>query len=301
MVDCEKGEIIHASDLIPNYTGTQIKKTLEDIFSIPCEVENDVNCAGLAEYFSGSAKGSSISLCLTIGTGIGGSIIINDKVFHGFSKKCGFKGYREFIFLYEQNFVEKPSNVTTNYTKKVLDTYQELLNKSYALLDEEQMVRITKLFNQKKRVYVYGRGSSALAAQEIKLRFMRIGVNIESIVDSHIMKMNFVLLNSDCLVIGISVSGKTDEVLDSLKAAKSRNATTVLITSRKEKEFEEFCDEIILLAVKEHLDNGKAISPQFPILVMVDIFYAHFLQSDKFHKQELHDYTLNALHNNKSM
>lgn len=135
----------------------------------------------------------------------------------------------------KQNFVEKPSNVATNYTKQVLDTYQELLNKSYALLDEEQMVRITKLFNQKKRVYVYGRGSSALAAQEIKLRFMRIGVNIESIVDSHIMKMNFVLLNSDCLVIGISVSGKTDEVLDSLKAAKSRNATTVFDNFKKRK------------------------------------------------------------------
>lgn len=93
MVDCKKGEIIHASDLIPNYTGTQIKKTLEDIFSIPCEVENDVNCAGLAEYFSGSAKGSSISLCLTIGTGIGGSIIINDRVFHGFSGSACEVGY----------------------------------------------------------------------------------------------------------------------------------------------------------------------------------------------------------------
>ena len=93
MVDCEKGEIIHASDLIPNYTGTQIKKTIEDIFSIPCEVENDVNCAGLAEYFSGSAKGSSISLCLTIGTGIGGSIIINDRVFHGFSGSACEVGY----------------------------------------------------------------------------------------------------------------------------------------------------------------------------------------------------------------
>ncbi|MEW9925438.1 ROK family protein [Clostridium butyricum] len=93
MVDCEKGEIIHASDLIPNYTGTQIKKTLEDIFSIPCEVENDVNCAGLAEYFSGSAKGTSISLCLTIGTGIGGSIIINDRIFHGFSGSACEVGY----------------------------------------------------------------------------------------------------------------------------------------------------------------------------------------------------------------
>ncbi|WP_415875171.1 SIS domain-containing protein [Clostridium sp.] len=139
-------------------------------------------------------------------------------------------------------------------------------------------------------------GSSALAAQEIKIRFMRIGVNVEAIVDSHIMKMNVVLLDSDCIVIGISVSGKTSEVLNSLKAAKSRNATTILMTSRKENEFEEFCDEVVLLAVKEHLENGKAISPQFPVLIMIDIFYAHFLQSDKFYKEKLHDYTLSVLH-----
>ena len=93
MVDPKEGKIVYSSSLIPNYTGTQIKKTLEDIFSIPCEVENDVNCAGLAEYFSGSAKGSSISLCLTIGTGIGGSIIINDRVFHGFSGSACEVGY----------------------------------------------------------------------------------------------------------------------------------------------------------------------------------------------------------------
>lgn len=227
-------------------------------------------------------------------------LFVSEAALSRFSKKCGFKGYREFIFLYKQDFIEKPSNITTNYTKQVLDTYQELLSKSYALVNENQISRISKLFAQKKRVYVYGRGSSALAAQEIKLRFMRVGVNIESIVDSHIMKMNVVLLNSDCLVIGISVSGNTSEVLDSLKDAKSHNATTILITSKKEKEFEKFCDEIMLLAVKEHLDNGKAISPQFPILVMIDIFYSHFLQSDTFHKQKLHDYTLYALDKNKS-
>ena len=73
MVDCEKGKITYAAPLIPNYTGTEIKKTLEDLYGIPCEVENDVNCAGLAEHFAGASKGSSISLCLTIGTGIGRS------------------------------------------------------------------------------------------------------------------------------------------------------------------------------------------------------------------------------------
>lgn len=85
MVDCEKGKITYAAPLIPDYTGTEIKKTMEKRFSIPCEVENDVNCAGLAEYFAGASKGTKISVCLTVGTGIGGAIILDGKVFHGFS------------------------------------------------------------------------------------------------------------------------------------------------------------------------------------------------------------------------
>ena len=85
MVDCENGKITYASPLIPDYTGTEIKKTLEELYGIPCEVENDVNCAGLAEHFAGAARGSRISVCLTIGTGIGGAILIDGKVFHGFS------------------------------------------------------------------------------------------------------------------------------------------------------------------------------------------------------------------------
>lgn len=57
MVDCEQGKILYSGELIPAYTGTEIKKTLENRFHVPCSVENDVNCAGLAELVSGAAKG----------------------------------------------------------------------------------------------------------------------------------------------------------------------------------------------------------------------------------------------------
>ena len=93
MVDCENGKITYASPLIPDYTGTEIKKSLEELYGIPCEVENDVNCAGLAEHFAGAARGSRISVCLTIGTGIGGAILIDGKVFHGFSGSGCEVGY----------------------------------------------------------------------------------------------------------------------------------------------------------------------------------------------------------------
>lgn len=93
MVDVEKGEIFYSAPLIPDYAGTKIKEELEKRFSIPCEVENDVNCAGLAENVSGAAKGSRITLCLTIGTGIGGCILIDGEVFHGFGGSACEIGY----------------------------------------------------------------------------------------------------------------------------------------------------------------------------------------------------------------
>lgn len=93
MVDTEKGEIFYAAPLIPNYAGTKFKETMEQRFGLPCEVENDVNCAGLAEAVSGGAKGSRVSLILTIGTGIGGCAIIDGKVFHGAGNSACEIGY----------------------------------------------------------------------------------------------------------------------------------------------------------------------------------------------------------------
>ncbi|MEF2766411.1 MAG: ROK family protein [Dorea phocaeensis] len=93
MVDTEKGEIFYSAPLIPNYIGTQFKAVMETRFHVPCEVENDVNCAGLAEYMSGASKGSKSALMLTIGTGIGGSMVIGGEVYHGCSGSACEVGY----------------------------------------------------------------------------------------------------------------------------------------------------------------------------------------------------------------
>lgn len=93
MVSTKEGRIIYAGPTIPNYTGVEIKKILEEEFSLPCSVENDVNCAALGEFNKGAAKGSNSMACLTIGTGIGGALILDGKVVHGFSNSAGEIGY----------------------------------------------------------------------------------------------------------------------------------------------------------------------------------------------------------------
>lgn len=95
MVDPDKGNIFYSGPQIPNYTGTELKQLLESRYHLPVEVENDVNCAGLAEVISGAAIDSQLTLCLTIGTGIGGCILLGKDIFHGFSNSACEVGYME--------------------------------------------------------------------------------------------------------------------------------------------------------------------------------------------------------------
>ncbi|MFG6364151.1 MurR/RpiR family transcriptional regulator [Schaedlerella sp.] len=211
-----------------------------------------------------------------------------------FAKKCGYRGYREFVYQYEETFVEKQESMTGN-TRMVLNAYQELLNKTYSLVDEAQIARIGRYLNQSGRVFVCDRGSSGLTAEEMELRFMRIGVDIDSIKDTDLMRMQAVFQDSNSLVFGISISGEKEDVLYLLREAHRRGAKTVILTAKNRGIFEEFCDEIVLLPSLRHLNHGNVISPQFPILVMLDIMYSYYVGQDKFAKELLHDNTLRAL------
>ena len=119
VVNPEKGEIAYAGPTIPKYTGTKIKEELEKEFSISCEVENDVNCAGLGEYWKGAGKGSKSMVCLTIGTGIGGSVILDGKLLNGIGYTAGEIGYMDVNGNYIQNIASSKYLVEKVQKEKV--------------------------------------------------------------------------------------------------------------------------------------------------------------------------------------
>ena len=88
-VEPNKGYIISANDNIPFYSGTKWKDILEERYSIPVFVDNDVNCAALGEGIYGCARDCSDYICLTYGTGVGGAIVMNNKIYRGASGGAG--------------------------------------------------------------------------------------------------------------------------------------------------------------------------------------------------------------------
>lgn len=93
IVDNETGTIIYANKNIPNYKGTKLKEILENKYHVSVTVENDVNSALLGELYFGCCRAVHSAIMLTIGTGIGGALYLNNHVYHGFSHSAGEVGY----------------------------------------------------------------------------------------------------------------------------------------------------------------------------------------------------------------
>lgn len=82
-VDPQAGRVVFAGDMLPGWTGTEVKELLQKASGKPVEVENDANCAALAEAKFGAAKGLARVVCITLGTGLGGGIIWDHKLLSG--------------------------------------------------------------------------------------------------------------------------------------------------------------------------------------------------------------------------
>ncbi|WP_024613867.1 ROK family protein [Clostridium sp. Ade.TY] len=108
MVCPKEGKILYAGPTIPNYIGVEIKKILEEEFNIPCMVENDVNSAALGELWLGAGQGKKSMACITVGTGIGGAIVLDGKVMHGFTNSAGEIGY----MIVDGNEIQKVASTT---------------------------------------------------------------------------------------------------------------------------------------------------------------------------------------------
>ena len=84
-----------------------------------------------------------------------------------------------------------------------------------------------------------------------------------------------------------------------LQESRRRKAKTILITGKNKEDYSEFCDEMVLIPSLKYLNYGNIISPQFPILIMLDLIYSYYVKQDKIKKAALHDNTVKALKGEK--
>ncbi len=176
-VDPVRGEIVYANQNIPGYMGTKLKKIMEEEFHVPTKVENDVNSAAIAESVFGVGKPYKEFVCLTYGTGVGGAIFANGKLYTGSSYCAGEFGA----------IVTHPED--------------RILGKDMFVGCYEKYASVTALVNSALRV-----DASLTNGRKV---FERIGEpKVKEVVDRWILEIIYGLttiihmLNPECVILG---------------------------------------------------------------------------------------------------
>lgn len=135
-----KTGIIEEISIIKGFRGLNIKQYFEQKYKLPVAIENDANCATIAEHILGSGAGCENLVCITIGTGIGGGIVINNKIYNGNRSMAGEFG---FMFINGSNHSIPENHILSRYasTKALVDRASKGLNEE---IDGEEIFERAK-------------------------------------------------------------------------------------------------------------------------------------------------------------
>ena len=90
-LDRERGIVVTTPNL--GWTNFPLRDVIAERTRLPVRIDNDANCATLGEWWLGAAKGANNVIGMTIGTGIGGGVIIGGRLYHGSSDVAGEIGH----------------------------------------------------------------------------------------------------------------------------------------------------------------------------------------------------------------
>lgn len=185
-----------------------------------------------------------------------------------FAITLGYKGFKEFIRdmyheanslpvqenVYEINH-ENPLNMDIDTVIKVVCNLNiESIRNSLMMLEETKVLKAIEAIHKAPRVVVYALSGSVAPALDLKFKFQRLGINCEVYDNPHSLILSATTLKSKDVVIALSYTGETKEILDALKYVKENGAKIIGITMVGNNSLSKICDICI-----EHSSVDKGL------------------------------------------
>lgn len=206
-IDSENGVVVYANNL--NMENYEFVKELKKYIDKPIYISNDANVAALGEAVSGGAKGCDSAVIVTLGTGVGGGIILNNKIWEGYMSAGGEIGH---------TVIEVDGEQCSCGRKGCWEAYSSataLIRDTKKAIDKNPNSLMAKMVEKEGKVS--GKTAFKAARENDKAA--------QEVVDSYIKHLaegvaNMInLLAPKCVLLGGGVSHEGDNLLIPLKKA----------------------------------------------------------------------------------
>jgi glucokinase len=212
VIQVDRGIVVKSPNF-PDWNNLPLKELLEDALSLPVTIENDANAAALGEQWRGAGRDIRSMILLTLGTGVGGGIILNNAIWHGADGMAGEIGH---MTLVPDGRLCSCGNVgcleTYASARGIVQSYREALEPSVRK-SSQAVGPITSAY-----VYEAARSGSQIAIQVMKDTGRMLGIGIASLIN---------IFNPERVVIGGGVKDAWSLFIDAVRQEIMRRAFEV--------------------------------------------------------------------------
>lgn len=194
-----------------------------------------------------------------------------------FSKRLGCNGYQQLKIVLAQESEKKIITPTITESDDCFSIFEKVCNDAYMSLERtkktlsaEAMTQAAELISGAGRVVLIGLGTSASVAEDASNKFLRAGCNSASYSDTHMQAIAVSQLKAGDVVIGISQSGASKDIVDALKIAKHRGASTIAVTSKERSPVTRQSDVVLLTDTEETRHSTLGLNSHISRLVVID-------------------------------
>ena len=208
-----------------------------------------------------------------------------------FARKFGFETLKDFKISLAQDLGAQDSDSHTKRTainlkesceataQKLLQLNQTLLSQTAVEIGFESVTKMVKEMVSARHVFFFGIGSSGFLARDAARKIARIGIDARCYTDSHEIMTHSAMITSNDLVIYISNSGKTGELVRSAAICSKRGAMICAITAATTSPLYSFTDITVLHAVHDYdLAHGYADS-RLSVFFIIDLIYIELIKA----------------------
>ncbi|MGL6014861.1 MAG: MurR/RpiR family transcriptional regulator [Selenomonadaceae bacterium] len=216
-------------------------------------------------------------------SGIGESTITR------FARKMGFSSLPAFKLALAEELTDTSQRYIINRdiaaaesveltARKLLDTNIGMMEKTLQLLDFETISESSRLLQHARRILFVGLGNAGYMAKDSSYKFSRIGLDCMGTDNSHTMIVMAALLHPDDLLVAISHSGETEEIIKTVELAKRKGVKTIVITANKKSTLSVLSDQGIFYEAEETLLETGSIPVKLAQFFILDLIYTQVVK-----------------------
>ena len=234
----------------------------------------------IADYVSEHRNEVMEQTISELAAGVGSSEITISR----FCKKLGFSGLQSFKIALAAELRQTDTvyrDITGNdgtelIVKKIFRNIAEGLQDTIErqkLLDAAALDRAVDQICRAGRIAVYGFGNSATVCRDIETRFLRFGMVVQAYSDAHQQATSASLLTPHDVVIAVSHTGSTLELLDSVRTARAAGAAVIAITSHANAPLTKLSNVVLHGMGRETHYSSEAVSSRLIHMAIADALY----------------------------